>query len=182
MTPRPGSSRTGWASLPAGAPAGPLRPLLLQLKGLSRQKCPEEVQRMLHVLGLEDKQDSLSRFLSGGMKRKLSIGIALIAGSKVGGQEAPGQGPVHADGRSGRPHGGVGLQAPRGTGWLRPPDACRAAWPGRDGHVFTNWSLTGPPAQPARARHAALPPPPAATALPAGADAGRAHLGHGRHL
>ncbi|KAF3818863.1 hypothetical protein GH733_012280 [Mirounga leonina] len=54
-----------------------------QLKGLSRQKCPEEVQRMLHVLGLEDKQDSLSRFLSGGMKRKLSIGIALIAGSKV---------------------------------------------------------------------------------------------------
>uniref|UniRef100_A0A8C7EX14 ABC transporter domain-containing protein n=1 Tax=Neovison vison TaxID=452646 RepID=A0A8C7EX14_NEOVI len=45
--------------------------------------CPEEVQRMLHVLGLEDKQDTLSRFLSGGMRRKLSIGIALIAGSKV---------------------------------------------------------------------------------------------------
>uniref|UniRef100_A0A8C7CBE9 ATP binding cassette subfamily A member 3 n=1 Tax=Neovison vison TaxID=452646 RepID=A0A8C7CBE9_NEOVI len=54
-----------------------------QLKGLSRRKCPEEVQRMLHVLGLEDKQDTLSRFLSGGMRRKLSIGIALIAGSKV---------------------------------------------------------------------------------------------------
>uniref|UniRef100_A0A452RCQ7 ABC transporter domain-containing protein n=1 Tax=Ursus americanus TaxID=9643 RepID=A0A452RCQ7_URSAM len=54
-----------------------------QLKGLSCQKCPEEVQRMLHVLSLEDKQDSLSRFLSGGMKRKLSIGISLIAGSKV---------------------------------------------------------------------------------------------------
>ncbi|XP_057604984.1 ATP-binding cassette sub-family A member 17-like [Hippopotamus amphibius kiboko] len=54
-----------------------------QLKGLSRQKCPEEVKRMLHVLSLEDKQDSWSRFLSGGMRRKLSIGIALIAGSKV---------------------------------------------------------------------------------------------------
>lgn len=54
-----------------------------QLKGLSRQKCPEEVKRVLHVLGLEDKQDSRSRFLSGGMRRKLSIGIALIAGSKV---------------------------------------------------------------------------------------------------
>ncbi|XP_030704320.1 phospholipid-transporting ATPase ABCA3 isoform X2 [Globicephala melas] len=54
-----------------------------QLKGLSRQKCPEEVKRMLHILSLEDKGDSRSRFLSGGMRRKLSIGIALIAGSKV---------------------------------------------------------------------------------------------------
>ncbi|ELK10775.1 ATP-binding cassette sub-family A member 3 [Pteropus alecto] len=54
-----------------------------QLKGLSRQKCPEEVKQMLHILSLEDKWDSRCRFLSGGMKRKLSIGIALIAGSKV---------------------------------------------------------------------------------------------------
>uniref|UniRef100_A0A8C0RA63 ABC transporter domain-containing protein n=1 Tax=Canis lupus familiaris TaxID=9615 RepID=A0A8C0RA63_CANLF len=54
-----------------------------RLKGLSCHKCPEEVQRMLHVLGLEDKRDALSKFLSGGTKRKLSIGIALIAGSKV---------------------------------------------------------------------------------------------------
>uniref|UniRef100_A0A8C5L861 ATP-binding cassette, sub-family A member 3 n=1 Tax=Jaculus jaculus TaxID=51337 RepID=A0A8C5L861_JACJA len=54
-----------------------------QLKGLSRRKCPEEVKHMLHLLSLEDKRDSLCKFLSGGMKRKLSIGIALIAGSKV---------------------------------------------------------------------------------------------------
>lgn len=54
-----------------------------QLKGLSHQKCPEEVKHMLHILSLEDKRDSRCRFLSGGMKRKLSIGIALIAGSKV---------------------------------------------------------------------------------------------------
>lgn len=40
---------------------------------------------MLHILSLEDKRDSRCRFLSGGMKRKLSIGIALIAGSKVQG-------------------------------------------------------------------------------------------------
>lgn len=38
---------------------------------------------MLHTLGLEDKRNSRSKFLSGGMKRKLAIGIALIAGSKV---------------------------------------------------------------------------------------------------
>jgi predicted ABC-type transport system involved in lysophospholipase L1 biosynthesis ATPase subunit len=63
----------------AGSPSLPF-----QLKGLPRQKCPEEVKRMLHVLGLEEKRDSRSRFLSGGMRRKLSIGIALIAGSKVG--------------------------------------------------------------------------------------------------
>lgn len=54
-----------------------------QLKGLSPHKCPEEVKQMLHVLSLEDKRDSRCRFLSGGMKRKLSVGIALIAGSKV---------------------------------------------------------------------------------------------------
>lgn len=55
----------------------------MQLKGLSQHKCPEEVKRLLHILGLEDQQDIRSRFLSGGTKRKLSIGIALIAGSKV---------------------------------------------------------------------------------------------------
>ncbi|XP_062036152.1 phospholipid-transporting ATPase ABCA3 isoform X2 [Lepus europaeus] len=54
-----------------------------QLKGLSPHKCPEEVKQMLHLLSLEDKRDSRCRFLSGGMKRKLSVGIALIAGSKV---------------------------------------------------------------------------------------------------
>ncbi|XP_037363662.1 phospholipid-transporting ATPase ABCA3 [Talpa occidentalis] len=54
-----------------------------QLKGLSAQKCPEEVKQMLGVLGLEDKRDVRSRLLSGGMKRRLSIGIALVAGSKV---------------------------------------------------------------------------------------------------
>lgn len=65
------------------APIKSFCPLLFQLKGLSRQKCPEEVKQMLHILNLEDKWDSRCRFLSGGMKRKLSIGIALITGSKV---------------------------------------------------------------------------------------------------
>ncbi|EDL22309.1 mCG132071, partial [Mus musculus] len=47
------------------------------------QDCHEQTQEMLHLLSLKDKWNSRSRFLSGGMKRKLSIGIALIAGSKV---------------------------------------------------------------------------------------------------
>ncbi|KAM4820229.1 ATP-binding cassette sub-family A member 17-like isoform 2-T3 [Thomomys bottae] len=54
-----------------------------QLKGLSPQKCPEEVKHMLYALSMEDKRSLRCKFLSGGMKRKLSIGIALIAGSKL---------------------------------------------------------------------------------------------------
>nr|XP_048292244.1 ATP-binding cassette sub-family A member 17-like isoform X3 [Myodes glareolus] len=54
-----------------------------QLKGLSSQNCQEEIEAMLHLLSLKDKQNSRSKFLTWGMKRKLSLGIALIAGSKV---------------------------------------------------------------------------------------------------
>uniref|UniRef100_A0A8C3MYN4 Uncharacterized protein n=1 Tax=Geospiza parvula TaxID=87175 RepID=A0A8C3MYN4_GEOPR len=53
------------------------------LKGYPASKCPEEISHILRILGLEDKRRSLSKALSGGMKRKLSIGIALIGDSKV---------------------------------------------------------------------------------------------------
>ena len=43
-----------------------------------------EVKRMLSDLGLEDKRHARVKTLSGGMKRKLSVGIALVGGSKVG--------------------------------------------------------------------------------------------------
>ena len=42
-----------------------------------------EVNRMIGVLNLQNKRDTLSKDLSGGMKRKLCVGIALAAGSKV---------------------------------------------------------------------------------------------------
>ncbi|KAM7333088.1 hypothetical protein ACRRTK_006408 [Alexandromys fortis] len=54
-----------------------------QLKGLSPQNCREEIEELLPLLGLKDKWNSRSKFLTWGMKRKLSLGIALIAGSKV---------------------------------------------------------------------------------------------------
>ena len=38
---------------------------------------------MITVLNLLNKRNAASKTLSGGMKRKLSVGIALIAGSKV---------------------------------------------------------------------------------------------------
>ncbi|KAM9305170.1 phospholipid-transporting ATPase ABCA3 [Gastrophryne carolinensis] len=53
------------------------------LKGCPRQRCPEEVEKILQILRIEEKRSALSTQLSGGTCRKLSIGIALIGGSKV---------------------------------------------------------------------------------------------------
>uniref|UniRef100_F6U7N4 ATP binding cassette subfamily A member 3 n=1 Tax=Xenopus tropicalis TaxID=8364 RepID=F6U7N4_XENTR len=53
------------------------------LKGCPRWCCPEEVEKILQILRLEEKRNALSTQLSGGTCRKLSIGIALIGGSKV---------------------------------------------------------------------------------------------------
>uniref|UniRef100_A0A8C9WD74 ATP binding cassette subfamily A member 3 n=1 Tax=Scleropages formosus TaxID=113540 RepID=A0A8C9WD74_SCLFO len=54
-----------------------------QLKGYPRKKIGEEVDQTIRILKLEDKRNVRSKILSGGMKRKLSIGIALIGESKV---------------------------------------------------------------------------------------------------
>uniref|UniRef100_A0A3Q1JUS1 ABC transporter domain-containing protein n=1 Tax=Anabas testudineus TaxID=64144 RepID=A0A3Q1JUS1_ANATE len=54
-----------------------------QLKGYAKDKIPDEVDRIIRILNLEDKRHARSKTLSGGMKRKLSIGIALIGDSKV---------------------------------------------------------------------------------------------------
>uniref|UniRef100_A0A8C5GKB0 ABC transporter domain-containing protein n=1 Tax=Gouania willdenowi TaxID=441366 RepID=A0A8C5GKB0_GOUWI len=54
-----------------------------QLKGFSKNKIPDEVDRIIRILNLENKRQARSKTLSGGMKRKLSIGIALIGDSKV---------------------------------------------------------------------------------------------------
>ena len=39
--------------------------------------------RFLKDVGLENKRDELAMCLSGGMKRKLSVALAFVAGSKV---------------------------------------------------------------------------------------------------
>ena len=54
-----------------------------RLKGCSGIQINREVNHMLQALQLEDRKDFKTRTLSGGMKRKLSVGIALVAGSKV---------------------------------------------------------------------------------------------------
>ncbi|XP_068921390.1 phospholipid-transporting ATPase ABCA3-like [Petaurus breviceps papuanus] len=55
----------------------------VQLKGKSDKDCTDEINYILSILNLENKRNTISKSLSGGMKRKVSIGIALIGGSKV---------------------------------------------------------------------------------------------------
>nr|XP_029724371.1 ATP-binding cassette sub-family A member 3-like isoform X2 [Aedes albopictus] len=54
-----------------------------KLKGLEESQISGEIDKYLKQLELEDKRDAQSHTLSGGMKRKLSIAIALCGGSKV---------------------------------------------------------------------------------------------------
>ena len=43
----------------------------------------EQITYYLQSLGIEDKRKAFTKTLSGGQKRKLSVGIALIGDSKV---------------------------------------------------------------------------------------------------
>lgn len=55
-----------------------------RLKGMtSKREIADEVRRYVNLLELKDKIDAQSKTLSGGMKRKLSIGIALCGNSKI---------------------------------------------------------------------------------------------------
>ncbi|XP_032221027.2 phospholipid-transporting ATPase ABCA3-like isoform X2 [Nematostella vectensis] len=53
------------------------------LKGCTLKGVMREVDSMITRVGLVDKRHTQTRALSGGMKRKLSVGIALIGNSKV---------------------------------------------------------------------------------------------------
>lgn len=54
-----------------------------KLKGLTNAEADIEVKKYVDMLGLEDKMNAKSETLSGGMKRKLSVGVALCGGSRV---------------------------------------------------------------------------------------------------
>ncbi|XP_050413869.2 phospholipid-transporting ATPase ABCA3 [Patella vulgata] len=53
------------------------------LKGADRSSVKAEVATMAQEIGLETKRSTRSMHLSGGQKRKLSVGIALISDSKI---------------------------------------------------------------------------------------------------
>jgi ABC-type Na+ transport system ATPase subunit NatA len=52
-------------------------------KGLASADMAYEVDSMIKEVGLVEKADTVSKSLSGGMKRKLSVGIAFIGGSST---------------------------------------------------------------------------------------------------
>lgn len=54
-----------------------------RLKGLDKKEVDAEVKKYVNILELENKINAMAKTLSGGMKRKLSVGMALCGGSKV---------------------------------------------------------------------------------------------------
>lgn len=54
-----------------------------RLKGLKGKAVDEEVDKYVNLLELQPKKNSQAKTLSGGQKRKLSVGVALCGGSKV---------------------------------------------------------------------------------------------------
>lgn len=57
--------------------------IFADLKGVSEDSKEKAVTEMVDEVGLADKLNTVVKALSGGMKRKLSLGIALIGNSKV---------------------------------------------------------------------------------------------------
>lgn len=57
--------------------------IFVQLKGYISDLVPSEIERIMVSLGLLEKKDARSETLSGGWKRKLSVGVALVGGSRV---------------------------------------------------------------------------------------------------
>ena len=57
--------------------------LFCRLKGVPPALIPNEVSKTLQSTGIQEKENEFPQNMSGGQKRKLSLGIALIGGSKV---------------------------------------------------------------------------------------------------
>ena len=57
--------------------------LYAKLKGVKKEFIDQEVSNTMDIVGLSEKAHSFPTQLSGGQKRKLSLGIAFIGQSKI---------------------------------------------------------------------------------------------------
>ncbi|MBQ2602583.1 MAG: ATP-binding cassette domain-containing protein [Oscillospiraceae bacterium] len=57
--------------------------LMAKVAGFSKEKIEEKVSEMIECFDMEEVEDSRAKTLSGGLKRKLSIAMALISEPKV---------------------------------------------------------------------------------------------------
>lgn len=57
--------------------------MFASFKGTPKRDLKDEVEKMIQAVGLTEKRHVQSRLLSGGQKRKLSVGIAFIGGSRI---------------------------------------------------------------------------------------------------
>ncbi|RNA24891.1 ATP-binding cassette sub-family A member 3-like, partial [Brachionus plicatilis] len=57
--------------------------LIASIKGYSKKEIKEEILKISSLVGLENDLEKKSKQLSGGMKRRLSVAMALTGGSKV---------------------------------------------------------------------------------------------------
>ena len=57
--------------------------MVCELKNISVESMNREIDETLRVVMLTEHKDKFAETLSGGMKRKLSLAMALIGGSKL---------------------------------------------------------------------------------------------------
>lgn len=56
---------------------------ILQMRNVKRTEVEKSIDNILDLIGLVEQKDTWAKKLSGGMKRRLSIGISLVGDSKV---------------------------------------------------------------------------------------------------
>lgn len=57
--------------------------LVCKIKGLKESEIEDKIRKTLEIVMLTEHKDKMSKELSGGMKRKLSLAMAIVTAPKV---------------------------------------------------------------------------------------------------